>query len=116
MRIINSTSLAFTGSILSLIWTPSVKCFSFVSQSGALNRKDASRTPYNQNSKHRFLSMNMSDEEVQKTSLENGNTQIKIPASKLRSAQITNVDGEIVSLGEKIGTGTSIVVFLRHMG
>jgi len=47
---------------------------------------------------------------------ENVNTKIKIPASKLRSAQIKNVDGKFVSLGERMGTGTSIVIFLRHMG
>ena len=34
----------------------------------------------------------------------------------LRSAMLTDVNGEIVRLGDKMGTGTSIVIFLRHMG
>lgn len=44
------------------------------------------------------------------------NTQIRIPASKIRSAQLTTVDGETITLGDKMGSGTSLVMFLRHMG
>jgi len=39
-----------------------------------------------------------------------------VTAEALRSAVLTNSDGELVSLGEKMGQGTSIVVFLRHLG
>jgi hypothetical protein len=34
----------------------------------------------------------------------------------LRSAMLTDADGELISLGSKMGQGTSVVVFLRHMG
>lgn len=39
-----------------------------------------------------------------------------LTARNLRSAVLTNVRGEKVRLDEKMGSGTSIVVFLRHMG
>ncbi|CAJ1945971.1 unnamed protein product [Cylindrotheca closterium] len=39
-----------------------------------------------------------------------------VTAQSLRSAVLTNVDGELVRLDEKMGKGTSIVVFLRHLG
>jgi hypothetical protein len=34
----------------------------------------------------------------------------------LRSAQVTNMYGQLVSLGVAMGPGTSVVVFLRHLG
>lgn len=34
----------------------------------------------------------------------------------LRSAMLTNADGEVIRLGDKMGNGTSVVVYLRHMG
>ena len=47
-------------------------------------------------------------------------SNVEIPASvtaaSLRSAQLTNVNGETVNLGECMGPGTSIVIFLRHLG
>lgn len=58
-----------------------------------------------------------------------GSTQCDIPdivptdlttekgsASLLRSAALTNVDGDIVSLDALMGKGKSVVIFLRHMG
>lgn len=39
-----------------------------------------------------------------------------VTAKTLRSAVLTNADGESVRLGDKMGPGTSVVVFLRHMG
>ena len=39
-----------------------------------------------------------------------------VTANVLRSAVLTNVDGQKVQLGDKMGSGTSIVIFLRHMG
>ena len=40
-----------------------------------------------------------------------------VTASVLRSAMVTNANGELVSLGDQMGSkGTSIVVFLRHLG
>uniref|UniRef100_A0A7R9VW40 Uncharacterized protein n=1 Tax=Pseudictyota dubia TaxID=2749911 RepID=A0A7R9VW40_9STRA len=36
-------------------------------------------------------------------------------ADVLRSALLTNADGESVRLGDAMGSGTSIVVFLRHL-
>ena len=44
------------------------------------------------------------------------NSKIKVKASQIRSAQLTNVNGESITLGEAIGDGTSLVIFLRHMG
>ena len=47
------------------------------------------------------------------------NTADVVTASVLRSAMVTNANGELVSLGDQMGTtpGTSsIVVFLRHLG
>jgi hypothetical protein len=37
-------------------------------------------------------------------------------ARLLRSNVVTNAEGDLVQLGESMGTGTSVVVFLRHMG
>jgi len=34
----------------------------------------------------------------------------------LRSALVTDADGSIVQLGQKMGEGKSVVVFLRHLG
>jgi hypothetical protein len=39
-----------------------------------------------------------------------------VTAKTLRSAVLTNADGESVRLGDKMGPGTSVVIFLRHMG
>lgn len=39
-----------------------------------------------------------------------------VTANLLRSAVLTNADGQEVSLGEKMGQGASVVVFLRHLG
>jgi hypothetical protein len=41
---------------------------------------------------------------------------VDVTAKALRSAILTNANGEMVSLGEQMGKGTSIVVFLRHLG
>ena len=40
----------------------------------------------------------------------------KISSRDLRSIKVTNVKGEYVPLGDAMGTGTSVVVFLRHLG
>ena len=37
-------------------------------------------------------------------------------AQLLRSNVVTNAEGDFVQLGEAMGTGTSVVVFLRHFG
>ena len=37
-------------------------------------------------------------------------------ARLLRSNVVTNAEGNLVQLGESMGAGTSVVVFLRHMG
>jgi hypothetical protein len=34
----------------------------------------------------------------------------------LRSAMLTNAAGEKVSLGDSMGSGSSLVIFLRHLG
>ena len=39
-----------------------------------------------------------------------------VTAKALRSALLTNANGELISLNDKMGPGTSIVVFLRHLG
>ena len=39
-----------------------------------------------------------------------------VTAKALRAATLTGADGETVALGDKMGQGTSIVVFLRHLG
>ena len=39
-----------------------------------------------------------------------------VTAKLLRSAVLTNADGQEVSLGAKMGQGASVVVFLRHLG
>jgi hypothetical protein len=39
-----------------------------------------------------------------------------VTAKTLRSAVLTNADGESVRLGDKMGPGTSVVIFLRHLG
>jgi len=37
-------------------------------------------------------------------------------ADALRSCTLTDVDGNAVSLGERMGNGTAVLVFLRHLG
>jgi len=39
-----------------------------------------------------------------------------VTAQSLRTAILTNIDGDLIRLDEKMGKGTSIVVFLRHLG
>jgi len=39
-----------------------------------------------------------------------------VTAGSLRSAVLTDVNGSQIKLGDKMGRGTSIVIFLRHMG
>lgn len=39
-----------------------------------------------------------------------------VTAKVLRSATLTDANGELVRLGDKMGKGTSIVIFLRHLG
>jgi len=39
-----------------------------------------------------------------------------VTAKTLRSAILTDADGELVRLGDRMGEGTAIVVFLRHLG
>lgn len=39
-----------------------------------------------------------------------------VTANVLRSAVLTDVNGNSVKLGDKMGSGTSIVIFLRHLG
>jgi hypothetical protein len=34
----------------------------------------------------------------------------------MRDAMLTDVNGDTIKLGDKMGQGTSVVVFLRHMG
>lgn len=43
-------------------------------------------------------------------------TDIDDGGKLLRSAVVTNIDGDFVPLSRPMGKGTSIVVFLRHMG
>lgn len=39
-----------------------------------------------------------------------------VTAQELRKIEVTNADGDSVALGDLMGQGTSIVVFLRHLG
>jgi hypothetical protein len=39
-----------------------------------------------------------------------------VTAKDLRSIKVTNADGVSVPLGNAMGRGTSVVVFLRHLG
>lgn len=76
-----------------------------------------SKTLYIENKSNQnviFMAANNAIEE--KSISSDGNTEILIPASNIRSAEVTNVDGEIITLGEKMGKGTSLVIFLRHLG
>ena len=40
----------------------------------------------------------------------------QVTAKALRSALLTNADGNLVKLGQEMGNDVSIVVFLRHLG
>ena len=44
---------------------------------------------------------------------ENGDT---LTGDQLRSITVTNTDGERVKLGDSMGDGVSVIVFLRHLG
>lgn len=115
MRIAPSTSLVITGSVLasSILWTPIV---SFISKPGIISNRNhaATKSLLNDDHHHKFKSI-MSLSSVSSSA---SNTQIKIPVSNLRSAKLTNINGDEIILGDKMGdTGsTSIVIFLRHMG
>ena len=37
-------------------------------------------------------------------------------ASVFRNSMLTDVDGNMVKLGDKMGAGKSVVIFLRHLG
>ena len=37
-------------------------------------------------------------------------------ASVFRNSMLTDADGNMVKLGDKMGSGKSVVVFLRHLG
>jgi hypothetical protein len=37
-------------------------------------------------------------------------------AQILRNAMLTNAAGDVIPLGDSMGQGTSLVVFLRHLG
>lgn len=39
-----------------------------------------------------------------------------VSAKQLKTATVTNADGELVRLGDVMGNGKSVVVFLRHLG
>ena len=39
-----------------------------------------------------------------------------VTARALRSAVLTDINGQKIQLGDKMGSGTSIVIFLRHLG
>ena len=41
---------------------------------------------------------------------------VGVTASVLRSAVLTNVDGDKIKLGDVMGSDTSVVIFLRHLG
>jgi hypothetical protein len=41
---------------------------------------------------------------------------LKGSAQALRSAMLTNAASELIPLGESMGQGSSLVVFLRHLG
>ena len=47
------------------------------------------------------------------TTLRSNNHQIT--AQTFRSAMVTSIDGTMVRLGDPMGSGTSIVIFLRHL-
>jgi len=63
-----------------------------------------------------FLQMSTTEAVEKVTSEPSLPTDIKIPASQIRAAQLTTTDGETITLGDKMGKGTSVVIFLRHMG
>lgn len=99
----------------------SVTAFTFSSPNGNRNQMLAASNSIafrpRINNSLSMSSATMADQD-QTTPPENNdyNTQIRIPASKIRSAQLTTVDGETITLGDKMGSGTSLVMFLRHMG
>jgi len=132
MRVaITTSSFVITGSLLSSPWIPTVDSFAFTSQSHTgrlVNQRNNYATSTIQflsnindknnrkQHKHNILSMSTSSSSSSLPS-SSSNTQVKIAVSNLRSAKLTNVNGEEVLLGDKMGTdGTNIVIFLRHMG
>jgi len=133
MRVAITSSFVITGSLLSSPWIATVDSFAFTSQSHTgklVNQMDTYATSniqflssINDNNnrkqhKHNILSMSTSSSSSSSSlPSSSSNTQVKIPVSNLRSAKLTNVNGEEVLLGDKMGTdGTNIVIFLRHMG
>jgi hypothetical protein len=42
--------------------------------------------------------------------------ETEVSAEKLRGVRVTGADGVEIELGQKMGTGKSVVVFLRHLG
>jgi hypothetical protein len=48
--------------------------------------------------------------------VQDGPASSSVSSQDLRSIKVTNVDGQKVPLGNAMGSGTSVVVFLRHLG
>jgi hypothetical protein len=50
------------------------------------------------------------------SNLDAGSIDLDIFGKTLRSTKLTNAEGQLVRLGDAMGKGTSVVVFLRHLG
>jgi hypothetical protein len=62
------------------------------------------------------VSANQEEETSSPCATPDGVIPESVTAQSLRSAILTNADGELVNLGEQMGKRTSVVVFLRHLG
>jgi len=101
-------------SILSIVTAPLGESYTFSPKYGTLYKKYIPH--YSKSGLFMVADVNIKKEVIMDTPGDDFNNQIKIPASQLRSAQLTNVNDETVKLGDEMGSGTSLVIFLRHMG
>jgi len=62
------------------------------------------------------VSTNNKQDESSPCAMPNDVIPESVTAQGLRSAMLTNANGDKIRLGDQMGQGTSIVIFLRHLG
>mmetsp|Transcript_13235 Transcript_13235/g.15398 ORF Transcript_13235/g.15398 Transcript_13235/m.15398 type:complete len:106 (-) Transcript_13235:141-458(-) len=90
----------------------SVASFSVYNNPSRLHSFKTSLSPYSS----QLFSSESAICDIPKNVVQTDLTSQKGSGSILRSAVLTNVNGDSISLGSKMGQGKSIVIFLRHMG
>ena len=105
MRVAKAAGALFGAAVAAALWAPTVGAFAPVAREqrfGVL-----STSALHQSSTETAKPCDMPDV----TDIPQG-----VTAKALRSAVLTDINGQKIQLGDKMGSGTSIVIFLRHLG